>query len=57
MIGKFQTFQNHLPSQLTQNQDSITQQELKVSKMGRKFMKETKGLKNVGMNLRRSPRF
>jgi len=24
MIGKFQTFQNHLPNQLTQNQNIIT---------------------------------
>jgi len=34
MIGKFQTFQNHLPNQLTQNQDIITLQELKVLKVG-----------------------
>jgi hypothetical protein len=45
MIGKFQTFQNHLFNQLTQNQDNITSWELRVSRKGQKFVQETKGLK------------
>jgi len=34
MIGKFQTFQNHFPNQLTPNQDIITSWESKISKEG-----------------------
>jgi hypothetical protein len=45
MIGKFQTFQNHLFNQLIQNQDNITSWELRVLRKGRKFVQETKGLK------------
>jgi hypothetical protein len=38
MIGKFQTFQNHLPNQLTQNQNIITPRESKVSRVGLESM-------------------
>jgi exonuclease III len=47
MIGKFQTFQNHLPNQLTQKQDIITLQESRVSRMGWELMRESKGFKSV----------
>jgi hypothetical protein len=48
MIGKFQTFQNHLLNQLTQNQNIITPRELKVSRMGWESMQEWKGFKSTG---------
>jgi hypothetical protein len=56
MVGKFQTFQNHLPNQLTQNQYIITPWESKVLRMGWESTWESNSLENAGMNPRGSLR-
>jgi hypothetical protein len=56
MIGKFQTFQNHLPNQLTQNQDIITPRELMVLRVGWEFTREPKSLESACRNPHGSPR-
>jgi len=56
MIGEFQIFQNHLLNQLIQNQDNITPWELRVSRVGREFVQETKGLESASESLHKNLR-